>query len=289
MSLSTPLFKTMVAGFFLVFVRMADGAIVTWDGGGGNSLWSTAANWDTDTVPLATDEVHIIMAGAYTVTLNVDTTVAGLTLGSPSGTQTLFIDNRMLTINGNILVESGGKLQVENSTIDGSGTLTNNGLMILTDAAILNMPVTNNGTLNVPPSVPGSDAAINDTLVNNGSVTVTAGSAGPPCRLDVDGDLDNNGLITVTSLSTFGHTSALQVTNGMLNNDSTGTIRSGSGGTGLRNVTAQIVNQGEIQANLADLTITNSGSVFDSTNGTINCTETLTIKDGETLFGSNTQ
>src|ERR1044071_629596 len=47
-------------------------ATKTWDGGGGDGLWNTAANWDNDTLPATTDEVVLdnsSVAGTYTVTL----------------------------------------------------------------------------------------------------------------------------------------------------------------------------------------------------------------------------
>ncbi|MGE3313287.1 MAG: hypothetical protein AB7O66_25250, partial [Limisphaerales bacterium] len=42
---------------------VACGATITWDGGGGDSQWSTPANWSGDTLPGSTDDVVIGQAG----------------------------------------------------------------------------------------------------------------------------------------------------------------------------------------------------------------------------------
>jgi hypothetical protein len=69
---------------------------------GGN--WSVAANWNPNQVPSTNDTALITNAGSYTVTLNVDPTVAGLLLGGSSGPQTLAVAGRTLTLNGTSLV-----------------------------------------------------------------------------------------------------------------------------------------------------------------------------------------
>ena len=66
---------------------------VKWDGGGGDGLWNTPANWIGDFIPVATDEVvldHSFISGNYIVTLPSGmTTVTVRTLvisPSPTGT-----------------------------------------------------------------------------------------------------------------------------------------------------------------------------------------------------------
>src|SRR5437762_7068224 len=72
---------------------------VTWDGGGGNSDWNNPLNWNPDTVPGQQDTAVIDLAGTFTVALSTDVTIAGLTLGGASGTQTLDTGTHTLTIN----------------------------------------------------------------------------------------------------------------------------------------------------------------------------------------------
>lgn len=66
----------------------------TWDGGGGDGLWDTAANWDGDTLPASTDTVLLdnsSVSGSYSVTLPTGattTTIAKLTI-TPLGGNTI--------------------------------------------------------------------------------------------------------------------------------------------------------------------------------------------------------
>src|SRR5690242_11611945 len=54
------------------FIYDSFGASITWDGEGGDGLWSTAANWVGNIVPLPGDDVilnNAIVTGSFTVTL----------------------------------------------------------------------------------------------------------------------------------------------------------------------------------------------------------------------------
>jgi RHS repeat-associated protein len=99
---------------------------VSWDGGGVNSDWNNPLNWDSDKVPTSQDTAVIDLAGTFTVDLSTDVTVAGLTLGGTSGTQTLDTGDHTLTINGPAAVTSHGSLRFGgtiNGTLDNQGTL----------------------------------------------------------------------------------------------------------------------------------------------------------------------
>src|ERR1051325_1461610 len=56
-------------------------ATYTWDGGGSDSNWSTAANWTSDTVPTSSDTANIDNS-ADTVVLDSNVTVANLTMSA---------------------------------------------------------------------------------------------------------------------------------------------------------------------------------------------------------------
>jgi len=85
----------------------------TWDGGGGNSNWGNAANWNSDVLPGSTDNVTI--GTGVSVTMTADYTTTGtLTL---SGTGTIQMAGYNLTIGG--LTGSVG------SIINNSGTSKN--------------------------------------------------------------------------------------------------------------------------------------------------------------------
>src|SRR5262245_8475508 len=90
------------------------GASVSWvNASGGN--WNTPANWDAG-VPGAGDDAVITLAGTYTVTLDVNTSVASLTLGGASGTQTFSATSRTLTLGGASAVNANGALNLSSST-----------------------------------------------------------------------------------------------------------------------------------------------------------------------------
>ncbi len=95
---------------------------------GGN--WSDGANWSTGTPPAPTDTVFITLDGTYTVTLNTNTTVAFLTVGAGSGTQTLFQNTNTLTIDSAALVLSGGTYSLSGGgVLAGAGDLTISGAL----------------------------------------------------------------------------------------------------------------------------------------------------------------
>lgn len=87
--------KRMLHSFITVIIlsSSAKSATITWDGGG-DGIWSTAANWVGDVIPLATDDVVLdnsVVAGTYIVSLpagNVPVSVNSLTI-TPAGTNVI--------------------------------------------------------------------------------------------------------------------------------------------------------------------------------------------------------
>ena len=76
----------------------AQAAQIRWDGQGGDGLWSTAANWVGDQVPVSTDDVLLdnsVLAGSYSVTLpsgNIAVSVNSLVM-APAGTAIITLIN----------------------------------------------------------------------------------------------------------------------------------------------------------------------------------------------------
>src|SRR5205809_1367107 len=94
---------------------------------GGN--WSVPGNWSSGIVPGSSDGVLITNAGTYTVTLDVDATVANLTLGGSSGTQTFSASSRTFTLNGVSVINGNGVMTLSSSTVAGVGTLISQGTL----------------------------------------------------------------------------------------------------------------------------------------------------------------
>lgn len=106
-------------------------ATVPWDGGGDGVTFSDAANWAGDVLPGAADHAVITMPGTYTVRLSVNTALGGLTLGGPSGAQTLDAsgftlslgtDSSVVDTNGVLAI--GGMVDVRNTVLGIDGPLS---------------------------------------------------------------------------------------------------------------------------------------------------------------------
>src|SRR5207245_390240 len=119
------------------------------------------ANWSTNTVPTTGDDASIILAGSYTVTL-ASTTLAlnSLTLGNASSTQTFTVDNSALTLAAASAVTTKAIFSINNSTLDGAGTL--------------NLGTTR--TINKPAAAHTNSGSI---LVTGGNLTIALSGASP--------------------------------------------------------------------------------------------------------------
>ena len=58
----------------------ANAALKTWDGGGGNLLWTNATNWNPNGMPTAADDVVNDVSAQITVTLSANSTINSLLL-----------------------------------------------------------------------------------------------------------------------------------------------------------------------------------------------------------------
>src|SRR5688572_19413589 len=88
-----------------------------WTGAGGDGLWSNTANWSLGTVPSFPDDVLIDLPGTYTVTVDTFTTVATLTVGAATGTQTLDVNNNYLTSYGEMVVSETAVLKLGSGNV----------------------------------------------------------------------------------------------------------------------------------------------------------------------------
>ncbi|HEU4888334.1 MAG TPA: hypothetical protein VFV49_10630, partial [Thermoanaerobaculia bacterium] len=148
---------------------------VFWINGAGGA-WENGANWDTGNVPGPGDNAFIDLVGTYTVTLGSSQTVKSLTLGNGvSGAQTLQVTGGPLTLNGASSITSTGVLDLS-SSIQGSGTLTNNGTFNWNTGTI-SLAVTNN-TANMTLGTGSAKALTGTTLTNSigASISWTGGT-----------------------------------------------------------------------------------------------------------------
>jgi hypothetical protein len=168
------------------------GATISWTNTSGG-VWGNPANWSPNTVPGLSDTALITSSGNYTVTVDTDVSVANLTLGGASGSQTLtnyfqtvtFANSSSVTVNG-ILSQGGGTLNGGPLAIQGTmnwygGSVT----LPVTVAAsgvinfggtggIIEGPLTNSGTINWS-GASASLAVYNNNAAYKGTIYNQAG------------------------------------------------------------------------------------------------------------------
>ncbi|MCA9346087.1 hypothetical protein KC960_01195 [Candidatus Saccharibacteria bacterium] len=97
----------------VTFAPQSSGATttITWDGGGSDNLWSTALNWDSDSVPVDGDVVELDLS-ILTQNETLTNDLTGLTLGGINVTNsspsyyTYTIDGNDFSVSGDISVNS---------------------------------------------------------------------------------------------------------------------------------------------------------------------------------------
>jgi hypothetical protein len=145
---------------------------ITWTNiAGGN--WNVASNWSPNQAPTTNDIAVITNAGTYTVTLNLNATIAGLTLGGDSGAQTLSALNRTLTLNGGAEIGPNAVyVQAGISALEGTNRVLVRGLFrweggtLGTNAAVTVAPV---GRMTIA-SATAHAKTLSGSLTNAGSV-----------------------------------------------------------------------------------------------------------------------
>ncbi|MGE3316321.1 MAG: beta strand repeat-containing protein, partial [Planctomycetaceae bacterium] len=171
---------------------------ITWDGGGTTTNWSDAANWSTNTVPTATDDVVFDGTSLKNVTVNgSNRTVQSLQITNAySGTITLATGltvsgsfseaggtfnaaNRALRVNGSVNLSGG-------SFVASSGTTTFGGSVIVAGAAFN----ANAGTV----VFTGGDKSVNSGAASFNNVRFNLGAGGD---LTVVGTMDVNGNLAI--------------------------------------------------------------------------------------------
>lgn len=101
--------RTLLPALLVVLAAWAPraGAVNTWDGGGADDLWSSAANWDTDTAP--TFPTALTFGGSVRLAPSNDATgitLTGISFATNSGAFNLV--GNPVTLSGNIGVSVGG-------------------------------------------------------------------------------------------------------------------------------------------------------------------------------------
>ncbi|MBI3849093.1 MAG: hypothetical protein HY298_02205 [Verrucomicrobia bacterium] len=238
-------------------------AVINWTNTG-NGNWSVSANWNPNQVPSTNDTAVITHAGTYTVTLNLNPTIAGLVVGGESGTQTLNMAEQTLTLNGSGTVGTHGVFTFlnSNSTLIGTNHITLGGILnwgggtINTNAAVT---IATGGQMKI---ASGANFAkyLYGCLTNHGTITWQLYGG-----LRIGGVLHNAGLFDAKADLALYRTG-----NGVIIND--GVFRK-SAGTGTLDCQVPLINNGTVdtqtgQLTLADGSVFNSGCAFIGAGGT---------------------
>jgi autotransporter-associated beta strand protein len=205
--------KILVLCFIFLFSINAFSAVKTWDGGGADTNWNTAANWVGDVAPAANDDLvfpvnaaqfttnnnfflltnfnSITIDGSYTIGGNPLRIAGSLTVNS--GTQAI---NTALTLNGGqtftavqgsvttvaILSVGGAGLTIDGAgsfgigLISGSGAVTKNGAgasLIASSSGYSGAINVNNGIFVVDANIPNSAVTVNNPNVTSGTLGIS--------------------------------------------------------------------------------------------------------------------
>ena len=105
----------------VMYAEFSEPALMVWDGGGADDLWSTANNWDGDSVPRIVDDVIVSVPGE-TVLIEGAAVSSTLKVANESGPSGLGV-----TAGGTLSVANQLTLGHGNGAIDDGGTMTLNG------------------------------------------------------------------------------------------------------------------------------------------------------------------
>ncbi len=206
--------------------------------------WSVPSNWNPAMVPGATSDVIIAASGTFKVTLDVDANVSSLTLGGAAGTQTLMVSDRIVTSQGEVLVKSSGRLELQRSTTGGTGSVTNQGTILADQLNIIDIDIANEGFMRFRGAGNEITGAFSNT--NGGRVRIegdkrTQDAGFGEGALEVAKGFTNEGTIELRFQIRLG--GKLAVADGVLLNRGLIQTRDGDGHT----LNAQFDNQGEIR------------------------------------------
>ncbi len=195
---------------------------VSWTGDGGDNNWDTPANWSTDSVPGAGDDVtidveaNVVHSNDVTDSINSLTstqplTISGGTLSFAAAStinNTLSLTGGTLTGTGNLSVS--GLVTLTTGTLSGGSELNANGGMLINaptqglnfEGRTINNPAGQTVMWNSPGN--SNIGVSNDTVFNNlGTVTATGNGSYNFAAAGDNSAFNNMGTFTTSGLSEF--------------------------------------------------------------------------------------
>lgn len=275
----------------------------SWNGGGGDGLWTTSSNWDLG-VP-ASDHLVTIDNGDVVTLSATTTTVTDITIDGNStliiaSTGNLQVDgasNRGIDITSGSTLTNQGILTVSTPTNYGiyvAGTFTNDGTTTVSDCSGANCTGiywNANSTNNATRSIIISNCDIGMTNVgtsaaNAGTITISNSSV---VGMDLQQSFTNNGTISVTSSGSGGGTEGgIRSANTFTNGASGSTTITGANPYGYRNGSASgnLSNAGALTiGNSTTYGVDQNGGSFSSS-GTLTGDDSFNLTSGATIGGT---
>jgi hypothetical protein len=259
----------LLTGILIVCSSSAFATVRTWDGGGADANWLTAANWVGDAAPVANDDLVFPAAASQFTTNN---------------NFALFTTFNSITIEGGAYTLGGNFLRLAN------GLTVNGGTQTINTAITLTAPQTFSATAVTATATIISVSAGSFALTFDGAGTIGIG------LISGSGAMTKNGTGAGALISSLGFSGPITVNNGIFVVDasipsSTVTVNSaGTGGTfglsglgGTGTVGAVNVTQGGISAG----TLTSPTGILNISNGlTFTSNGAYLCKIGGTTPGS---
>jgi hypothetical protein len=259
----------------MVAEALAPAGVMNWTNTSGG-WWNVASNWHPNQVPSTNDVAVITNAGNYTVTLNVNPSIAGLMVGGASGTQTLSSAEQTLTLTGSGRIGPRGVFNLVYGTLTGTnqmdveGVVNWSGGMVSTNAVLT---VATGGRLTIA-SGANYLKTLHGCITNNGTIT-----------WQLYGGLAIGGVLHNLAGGVFEAKLDLAVSqagSGMIIND--GLFRK-SGGTGTLICQVPLINNGTVDTQTGRVTLAH-GSVFNSGCNFTGAGETRLDSGTNTIHGS---
>ncbi len=237
-------------------------ATVNWTGLGHDLNWVNGANWDLH-VPTGNDDAVIgsnfadqTITSSGTVTVRSVTSAATLELTGGS----FSLGAATSVMNADLLVGAAASLQLTNTTLNGTGALTNAGSTDIQTSTV-NIAVDNQGFLRAD----SVSSTINGTVTNAPDGTIQVfGPAFSTGTLIVAHGFTNHGLLDVHSDPYAGGDATLTVTSGTLINAADATFALPAVGGGRRFINANLDNQGTLISAIGTVIASSSGAFTNS-------------------------
>jgi G8 domain len=247
----------------ILFITLTASAVTKTSTGTGN--WNTGATWTPAGVPAAGDDV--VIAATHVVTIDITTNnILSLTI---SGTVTIGNDNnnRIVTVTGNITINSGGVFQSAGNgqnSLNIGGNLANAGTFNMNDgtAATADADVTFDGTANQTVSGAGATTDFNLVTINNTGATNNV-----------------NNIVEITSTNFTTPIDFLALTDGTFKLSIAATLDLSAGALNLTAPDGFVINNAGAVVNFGGNNFTVTNGIFELLAGTVN------IGNGNNLFG----